>query len=638
MSAIFGIIDLKGRSIDPDWIRSMQTDLAHRGPDRQGIYEEESLVFGHQLLQITPESVYDKSPYIEDGLLITANARLDERKAIMDRLNIPEGERQIITDPLLLLRSYKKFGKDFVKDIYGDFSFAIWDKEKKELFCARDQMGVKPFLYYFHDSRLVFSTELKAIVKLPFVKTEIDHYLLRDKALAIYDEPDKTSWKNIFRLKGAHVFALKGENIEINQYWSPVYKWNPDFKTEKDSASALRQLLEKVIADHTRVIGEVGVPLSGGLDSSSVACLSARKLFLEGKKITTVSSIYKPGYSDAENPDEMEYINEVLHQEPNISPAFVHHSEIKFINDFERIFNAHYAPVNFFHYVDEAIYIQFHYKSIRRVLSGYLGDYTVSNSIINPFTILMMSGRFKTLFALIAKAQPKSGQSMPLFIRSKFLNYFAPEFIRKLWNIFKGRATNPNDIGIHPLILDQKTKSSLQQRLNDSYKFPSIGTKDISHNIWPQHWDFFEEDWDCGSSQHQIEMTYPLADRRILELLLQMPVEHFYSDGYKRGIIRKAMTGILPEKIRIRTDKGFYSPGYTGLFKKEISVINNFIENKRFYSNMDTLLDVEKLKIKLENLDKLNIINTFAYEVSSLVELVFWAYFTQWQSNNAKNN
>ena len=128
MSAIFGILDLKGRPVNLVWIKSMQEDLVHRGPDGHGLYKEHSLVFGHQLLQVTPESIYDKSPFEEDGFVITANARLDERDVLMDRLNIPQGEREKTTDSILLLRSYRKWGKDFVKDIYGDFAFAIWNK------------------------------------------------------------------------------------------------------------------------------------------------------------------------------------------------------------------------------------------------------------------------------------------------------------------------------------------------------------------------------------------------------------------------------------------------------------------------------------------------------------------------------
>ena len=80
-----------------------------------------------------------------------------------------------------------------------------WDKEKKELFCARDQMGVKPFLYYFQDNRLVFSTELKPIVKLPFIKTAMDSLYNRDWAVDLDVKVDRTPWKNILRLKAANL-------------------------------------------------------------------------------------------------------------------------------------------------------------------------------------------------------------------------------------------------------------------------------------------------------------------------------------------------------------------------------------------------------------------------------------------------
>ncbi len=312
MSAIFGIIDFEGRPIREEWIRSMQDDLAHRGPDRQDIYREESMFLGHMLLQVTPESIYDASPYEEDGYVITAYARLDEREAIMDRIGTPKRDREYITDPLLLLRSYLKFGKDFVKDIYGDFAFAIWNKEKKELFCARDQMGVKPFLYYFENNRLVFSTELKSIVKLPFVQTEIDNLNLRDKAIGLCDAPTKTAWKNIYRLKAASYFKIHKGQISISKYWDLKIKKNKNLNSAENSARALRELLEKVISDHTRVIGEVGVPLSGGLDSSTITCIAARKLAKENKRVVTASSVLDKAYTEPGISDEREYIDEVL--------------------------------------------------------------------------------------------------------------------------------------------------------------------------------------------------------------------------------------------------------------------------------------------------------------------------------------
>lgn len=630
MSAIFGIFDLEGRTLDTVWIKSMQDDLAHRGPDGQGLYQEDSLVLGHMLLQVTPESVYDRSPYEEGGFVITANARLDEREALMDRLNIAPEERQTITDPLLLLRSYIKFGDNFVKDIYGDFSFAIWDKEKKELFCARDQMGVKPFLYCLQDNRFVFSTELKSIVKLPCVKTELDNYALRDKAIAIWDQPQQTIWKNIIRLKPAHTLVVKDKKLSINQYWAAKYKRNKQFKTEEDSASRLRILLERVIADHTRVIGGVGVPLSGGLDSSTIACLAARQLIQKGKRLITASSIYKPGYSIPAHPDEMEYINEVIQQEKNIDPTFVHHLDLSFINGLKEQFNRHYTTVNGFYYVDEALDNQFQLKSIRRVVSGYLGDFTVSNSIVKPLPLLLLTGRFSALKKLFPQVRRTTDQTLSGFIKSRFILELAPKFILKAWNKYKGIEANPWNIEYHPLILKPNQKAAMQKKILKSFSIANIQIKNMEQNIWPKNTDHFKEDWDCRSSHHQLEMTYPLCDRRIVEFLMQIPVEHFYTGGIRRGLVRKAMTGVLPDIIKERKGKGCYSPGYPELIKKDITQINNLIQKEILLNQMNKLIDFKKLKFELENLFESKNDSNFTYRNWTLINLSIVTLFQQW--------
>ena len=636
MSAIFGILDLNGRQIDPNWVNSMEENLSHRGPDGQGVYREDSLVLGNMLLQVTPESVYDKSPYEEDGLVITANARLDERAELMDKLNINHALREKITDPILLLRCYKKWGKDFVKYIYGDFSFAIWDKEKKELFCARDHMGVKPFLYYFHDNRFVFSTELKSIVRLPFVKTEIDHNYLRDTVICVWDQPQKTVWKNVERLKPAHTLSFKGSSIIRKQYWVPTYKRNKQFKTEADSAIALHKVLEKVIDDHTRVIGEVGATLSGGLDSSTVTCLAARKLSKEGKTITTASSIYHPDFNDPEEPDEIEFINEVIEQEKNITPTFVYHSDLEFLNGLYKKFDRHYSHVNGYYYVDEALYEQLRKKSVRRVLTGYLGDFTVSNSSIYPFTHLFLTGRIATLKKLLYGVKIKSDQTIKAFIKSGILNQLAPKFLQKAWLKYKGNPDLTRDIGELPLILTKSDKQILQRKVLSSFSVSNIRKKDISKNLWPNNWDLFEEDWDCGTSHYQIEMTYPLADRRVVELLLQIPVEHFWAESVKRGLLRKAMTGIIPEKVRLRKNKGHYSPGYPWLVKKDIGSINKLIQKEDLNVQLGHLVDLQRLKVELENLSESKNNDSFGYKNWILVELIIWIIFSQWSSTNIK--
>lgn len=633
MSAIFGIIDFAGHPIDPEWIKSMQTDLAHRGPDGQGLYEENGVVLGHMLLQVTPESIYDKSPYEEDGFVITANARLDERKAIMDRLNVDPTERGKITDPLLLLRSFRKFGKDFVKDIYGDFAFAIWDKNKKELFCARDQMGVKPFLYFFIENRFVFSTEIKALIRLPLIKKEINQRNLLEQSIEIFNNANLTAWVNIYRLVAANIISVNKIQIVNKLYWAPSYKRNLQYNDEEKSRKKMQELLLKVIADHTHVNGDIGVPLSGGLDSSTIACLAARKLMEKNKKLITASSVFDPENSISDEKDETEFISEILRHEPNIEPTFVFHSNMSFLRNQVLKFERHYSTFNPYNYVDEALYEKFESKSIRRVLSGYLGDFTVSNSVINPLPHLLLTGEFKVFHKLCSHIKKKLKISSFTLITSYILKPIAPISFLKIWHKLKG-ISPVWSLDSFPLLLKRKEKKKILKLL---FKMQNKYSLKISDNIWLMISDPFNEDWDCGSSHHQIEMTYPLIDRRLVEFLLQLPVEHFYAEGLPRGLIRKAMKGILPEKIRTRRDKGPYSPGFNYILQNEILSIIPQLENKFIKMNLGNLVDLPKISSLIKDLsnsknsDKKNI--KFVPINFSLLTLCNMISFNYWYNN-----
>lgn len=633
MSAIFGIIDFKGRPLKDEWITSMKSDLSHRGPDGQGLYREESVAIGHMLLQVTPESVYDRSPYEEDGFVITAYARLDERDAIMDRLGITGDERNTITDPLLLLRSFRKFGKDFVKDIYGDFAFAIWDIQKRELFCARDQMGVKPLLYSLHDGRFVFATEIRSIVNLSFFTRELDHNYLLDRAVEIWNDPDRTPWKYVYYLRPANTITAVKTGLSKLRYWEPRNKRNQGFITEKDSATVLKRTIERVIADHTRVIGEVGVPLSGGLDSGTIACLAASKLKGEGKKVRSVSSVFSPGISEIENPDEMNYITDILKQESNIEPEFIYNSDLNFFKGLKEKIKFHYTPVNAFYYVDEAIFKQLNLKGVRRSLSGYLGDMTVSNSLINPFTILVCEGRFLALKRLIDKYKLQTGLKTCSVIKAKIVRELMPKFLLRLLYKIKGREIEKLwDISKLPLNFNSGEKKEVQKRLIDSFR---LGNRRLSKRypqIWPADYDFLGAEWDCEASHHRVEMTYPLIDRRLVELLLTIPSEHFYSGGRKRGLIREAMRDILPETVRLRSDKGWYSPGYPQIIFSDLPEMIKLIEGEKLYRHVSRFLDWARLKIMLKKLSETNNNDSFAYDSWVLIDLMLLILFEGWMN------
>lgn len=635
MSAIFGIIDFEGRPLKEEWIRSMQKDLSHRGPDGQGLYREPSVALGHMLLQVTPESIYDKSPYEEDGYVITANARLDEREAIMDRIGTPPSERDKITDPLLLLRSFKKFGKDFVKDIYGDFAFAIWDKNKKELFCARDQIGVKSFLYYRNEDKFIFSSELRAIARLKFIDTNIDNLYLRNQVLYLYNKSSETNWKDIKRLDAANLLILINSKIKLRKYWDLRYHRSSTMTVE-ESASGLREIIYKAVSDRMRTEGETGVPLSGGLDSGSIACIASGILRGKGKNLTTVSTILGPDNRNIDETDESDYINAIIRRETNIEALFIPHTELNFLDSVFEKFDRYYALYGSYNYVDEAIFSEFSLKGVKRILHGYLGDQTTSNSSIRPLVHLFFSGRFRSFLKLTHIYKEKTGLNIKEVLKKEFLLPLTPHFLLNLWSKLKGigRSQYLLDFESIPLKLQEKEKREIRRLKNKFgkkyYKYKIA----VTENIWPDRNGYFREDWDCGSSHHQIEITYPLADRRILEFLMSVPVEHFEADGIKRGLLRKSMNGILPDLVKDRKGKGFYSPGYIHIIKKDLPKLFKLIEQGS-KTNLEIPQNFDIIKIKKEIKDLINLKNLSSFTTINwqMVESGLWLLFNIWNKD-----
>jgi asparagine synthase (glutamine-hydrolysing) len=207
----------------------MRSNLKHRSPDGLHIVEGDGWALGHGLLQLISKSRYKQQPLQIGAQIFTADARIDNRESVMERLMIDPTEHETITDPELLLRSYIQYGPDFVKDIYGAFAFAIWDTAKKELFIARDHVGAKPVLYAFQDGRFKFSTEMKALVELPFLETEVNEAYIRIHSSGYTTGHTSSCWTNVNRIPPATYVKISASGVQEIQYWCPA---NRERRTE----------------------------------------------------------------------------------------------------------------------------------------------------------------------------------------------------------------------------------------------------------------------------------------------------------------------------------------------------------------------------------------------------------------------
>ena len=277
MSGIVGIINLNGQPVERLLLRRLTEFLASGGPDAQEVWTEGPVGLGHAMLRTTFESEHERQPYSLDGRVwITADARIDGRAELLRELAGKGcGPLKDITDPEIILQAYRVWGEDCVRHLLGDFAFAIWDGPRRRLFCARDHSGIKPFFYARVKDCFVFSNALDCLRQHPQVSDELNELAIADFLLFDFNqEPATTSFADIQRLPAAHSAVLRDGVFRTQRYWTLPLSGPIRYKRQSDYVEHFIELLQQAVADRLRT-RRVGVLMSGGLDSSTVASQAA---------------------------------------------------------------------------------------------------------------------------------------------------------------------------------------------------------------------------------------------------------------------------------------------------------------------------------------------------------------------------
>jgi asparagine synthase (glutamine-hydrolysing) len=624
MSAIFGIIAPGGRPIDAAWTDRMQGNLAHRGPDGQGVWQQGNAMLGHCLLRVTPESQYEQSPLLLQHLVVAADARLDERERLMDQLRIPPAQRLQITDPELIGRAYLQWNERVAEHLTGDFAFSIWDSKEQRLFCARDHVGVKPFVYAYVNGLFAFSTEMKAVVDLPFVGKELSREYQIEYVVGFQHDAEMTIWNDVRRIRPAHLLIVDAKGIQTRPYWNSDMPPDVRFRRPEDYVEAFRELLIQSVRDRIRTDYPIGATLSGGLDSSAVTCIAAQLLREQNRSIHTVSSVLPPGYEGPET-DEREYIAAVLQQEPNIIGRYVDSDGLEYGAGLKEVFEKHYDVPNAFYYMDEALFGALEQNKVRTVLSGYFGDMVASNYSIMPLPLLLTSGRFVAFSRHLKKRKQISGKPGRKIMKQEVLLPLLPYRISEAIRRFRGQAPEMNWDAL-PLHLQPEELKRLRNFWAESY---DTGRYHYRKALWSGAGENFQEEWDCSTGHRKTSISYPLADSRILKFLLGIPPELIQYGGQHRGLFRGATNRVVPQGIMTRKDKGYYVPLYQDKMLRGFSRLSGNLNYSSVKMNEEPV-DKARLKKILAHLIICENPATFVLSIWNVQQSVMLASFKNW--------
>lgn len=497
---------------------------------------------GMRRLAIVDVETGDQPQYSDDGKLsLVFNGEIYNAPELRDQLR--DLGRHFVTDHSdteVILRGYEEWGGDVVHHLVGMFAFAIWDGERSELFLARDRLGIKPLYYCDASGKFRFASELKALLQDESVPraAHLD-VLYKFLLFRVHDSTEQTFFDGISRLLPGHRMRVRaGRVVSIERYWDPPV--NLEFsssRSDDEYAEEFLELFERVVRRHLIADVPIGIPLSGGLDSSGVACTVAR-LIQQGAdlhthgRLETFSAVY-PG----ESIDESEYMHEVeraVHSIPHYARPTVdgfwnEMSEWIWFQEEPTIATAPHAYYSVYRIAK---------GNVKVMLSGNGGDELLAGYI--PY--------FRTYWTS-ATDQRHWIAAMGEFIRGFDLyRHFFREALeaRFPWidvlqmNDLLSLKGNVKNISYSP-------SRNLNRRLADdvlAYSTPNLLRYE-----------------DKNSMAFSIEARVPFLDHELVELIFSLPIDQKIKRGWTRAVYRRAMKGRMPEKNRLRRDKiGFTNP------------------------------------------------------------------------------
>jgi len=270
--------------VDETTLQTMNDRQAHRGPDDSGVYRNPDgrLSLGFRRLAIIDLSPNGHQPMTnEDGCLwLVFNGEIYNYPELRKALVRAGHEFKSTSDTEIILHGYEEWGEGVLTRLRGMFAFALWNENTHTLFLARDRLGIKPLHYYWDGKRFAFASEIKALLTLPGLKTDLDHSAIWDYFTYLYIPTPKSIYKFIRKLPPAHYLKLGADFIyegklapKVEAYWD-VKHWGTRLGTEAEAAEAIRAQLADSVQSHLIADVPVGILLSGGLDSSAVTAMA----------------------------------------------------------------------------------------------------------------------------------------------------------------------------------------------------------------------------------------------------------------------------------------------------------------------------------------------------------------------------
>ena len=535
-------------------------------------------------------------PYVDRaaGLAVAASARLDDRDALADALGIPRPQRAGLPDGEFILRAYERWGDTCPERLLGDYAFAVWDARRRRLFCARDHIGTRPFYYHLGAQRVVFASGVAAVLAAPGVSGALDESAVATR-LTYGGRPfgAHTFFRAVRRLLPGHALAVEGGAASIARWWRPENVPPVGAASDGAHAEAFLDLYARAVEDRLRGAGPVGVHLSGGLDSSSIAVLAARALRDTGRPAPIAFGWHPPpgdGPLTAAAAAEYGPIEAVSRQEglrvcyrpPAAADALAFLRRDVALTEGEPTL-AH----------EEVVQRCAAERGVRIMLSGWGGDEGISFDGRGYYPQLLREGRLGVLWR---EFRERGRRPLRSILTEAALPLLFPRALPVVDRLRRGEWPVRKRTFIHP-------EFARRARLLPPPVLSRAGVRAMQISLLQHgHLGARMEGWAVRGACHGIEYRYPLLDRRVLEFALGLPPEQFRRGRRSRCLMRRALGTILPPEVcwnPTTMDPTRYGP-LEDAFADALPAVRSLLEARAAPPSRSRYLDMPRLTADLD--------------------------------------
>lgn len=564
MCGFAGYIHNYGTFDKEEVIHKMADRIKHRGPDDAHYYIDDGIALGFRRLSIIDLGGGRQPILNEDGsLVLLFNGEIYNYQELREELIKAGHVFTTKTDSETILHGYEEYGKKILDRLRGMFAFIIWNKNTKELFGARDIFGIKPFYYYKKGKEFMFGSEIKSFLSHPNFEKELDEDMIPLYLSYEYSPDERTIFKNVFKLPGAHCFTYKNGELKVERYYKIEYKIEDDKSLEYWEDAITKEFTESV-SMHQIADVEVGCFLSSGVDSSYVV----KEISKGTKKVKTFSVGYEEEkYSELPYAQDFSNVIGV----PNIA------NKVSADEFFDAVPEIQY-------YMDEPlpnpseIPLYFLAKNARRyvkvVLSGEGAD-----ELFGGYPMYLAGGHFDHYSHKVPRPVRKVlgtvAKHCPNFKGKNFLVRGAMEPYQRFM-----RANYVFQSAERQKFLKRPIASKVPEEYSKCY-FNEVSNLDeptqlqyVDMHTWMIYDILLKAD--RMSMANSLELRVPFLDKKMLELSTRIPSRYRAANETTKIALRGAAIKQLPERTANKKKLGFPVP------------LNDWLREDKYYNKVKT--------------------------------------------------